>query len=587
MKPIHFAFYLLSIITIGIFSCSKGDITSSSGNEKQIAIDGFVTDEFGLYVKGALVEFGNITTTTSIDGYFQIPRTKYYGEAYIKVSKQGYFTGSRTLVLKKSTSAHVRISLMPRPNISLFNATWNSHLDFGTQIKIVFTSNSIVDFQGNPYADMVSPAVRYLDPTDFSIRNTMPGDQVGINMAGEMQQLGSFGMVELEIWSPSGIKLQFKDSTQILLRIEIPESIRSNAPSLIPLWYFDEEIGLWKEHGVATRYGNFYEGKISHFGFWNCAVSFSSKQLIGRLLDNLNYSIVNANVKLTLQRNGVPIYFRTNNDGVFEGLVPTNDILTFELMDDCKNLVYSKNIGPFTTNSELGDILIPINSSHIHSFEGSAVDCNNHELSNVLILANCGNEFYSMHANDNGKYTKSLILCKNDLVSITAFDLKTLKQSSTFLFNLPGPVLVSTLQVCSDTFTSDEFISFEASDGASKRYLLNIVHTINMGSGYGHSLSSNFDSTYNYLVLQDKPKLFTPIPILEITFRINDLFYAAIYNDKNMEGTLQYSMIANKIGEFYEGTFHAKKIFKGRFIKNELLSEDLTVNGTFRIKRKI
>jgi len=41
-------------------------------------------------------------------------------------------------------------------------------------------------------------------------------------------------------------------------------------PTSIPLWYFNESNGLWKQDGTATKTGNTYVGEVSHFSWWNC-----------------------------------------------------------------------------------------------------------------------------------------------------------------------------------------------------------------------------------------------------------------------------------------------------------------------------
>jgi hypothetical protein len=53
------------------------------------------------------------------------------------------------------------------------------------------------------------------------------------------------------------------------LTIDVPESQTATAPATIPLWFFDEEAGVWQEEGEATRQGDKYIGTVKHFTDWN------------------------------------------------------------------------------------------------------------------------------------------------------------------------------------------------------------------------------------------------------------------------------------------------------------------------------
>ena len=55
----------------------------------------------------------------------------------------------------------------------------------------------------------------------------------------------------------------------------------------MPLWYFDEQKGMWVEEGVATKQGNQYVGTVNHFTDWNCDIPSEWNTVItGRILCN-------------------------------------------------------------------------------------------------------------------------------------------------------------------------------------------------------------------------------------------------------------------------------------------------------------
>lgn len=586
MKSTTASIWFLVFLLGFTLSCSKDDKKENPVVEKQVAIDGFITDDQGKNIEGAIVEFENLRTTTNKEGYFQFPETKYTDHAYIKASKAGYFAGSRTLFLQKSKLANVRISLLPKLFSKSFVSSSSSTIDIGT-VQLEIPANAIVNENGQNYHGTVNVAIQYLNPTDFSIRNAMPGDLVGLSTNNELQGLGSYGMAAIELQSTSGTKLQIKDNTEIKLRIEIPTSLRVHAPASIPLWYFDETDGLWREQGKATKNGNVYEGNVKHFSFWNCDDFFPVVHLRGRVIDYSGDPVVNTNVTLTIVSNGLKGFDRTNRDGIFEGLVPENELMILEIADECGNVIDSKNIGPFSTDVYLGDLQIIFISSHLSSIEGTVVDCNHQALNDAIVLISVGSISYSLRTNQNGNFAGTLTFCENNPITITAYDIKTLKQSKPVVYNLPGPVMVSPIQVCDDTIQSDEYLSLFLSDGTSQLFLSE--SNLNVVIDNSHDILARVvDTATNILFdlsLDLSPKLATEIPILTVFYIVNDTLYYTT-PIPNTGGILEYTKVANTIGEYYEGHFQARTLTKENFNTGDPYGTVTFMNGNFRIKRK-
>ena len=89
----------------------------------------------------------------------------------------------------------------------------------------------------------------------------MPGALIGIRTNNQKEILRTFGMAAIEIEDELGNKLQLRIGKEATLTFVIPTNIQSSAPNLIPLWYFDTEIGIWREEGQATKVNNTYVGK--------------------------------------------------------------------------------------------------------------------------------------------------------------------------------------------------------------------------------------------------------------------------------------------------------------------------------------
>jgi ABC-type sulfate transport system permease subunit len=100
----------------------------------------------------------------------------------------------------------------------------------------------------------------------------MPGNLTGITINNEQKILQTYGMIAVEMEGSSGEALNIAGSKQATISFPIPSAMLANAPATIPLWHFDETIGVWKEEGTATKQGNAYVGVVTHFSFWNCDV---------------------------------------------------------------------------------------------------------------------------------------------------------------------------------------------------------------------------------------------------------------------------------------------------------------------------
>ena len=116
--------------------------------------------------------------------------------------------------------------------------------------------------------------------------------------------LASYGMIAVELESTAGEKLQIATGNSATLTMPIPSSIQSSAPATIALWSVNEQTGIWKEEGTATRSGSNYVGTVSHFSFWNCDISIPAVNLSMTIKDEHAVPLVHAHVRLTRQNPG-------------------------------------------------------------------------------------------------------------------------------------------------------------------------------------------------------------------------------------------------------------------------------------------
>ncbi|RZM17748.1 MAG: hypothetical protein EOO88_42550, partial [Pedobacter sp.] len=264
--------------------------------------------------------------------------------------------------------------------------------------------------------------------------------------------LVTYGMAAVELTSGSGEKLQVAPGKKAKLTLPLPASITGSAPANIPLWHFDEAIGLWKQEGSATKVGNSYEGEVSHFSFWNCDVPNNYVQVDMTVKTSTNLPIHWAQAKITNLANGQAAWGYTDSSGYVSGAVPPNAQLKLELFSNysCGNAIHTQTFNTSNSNLSLGTIQIN-NSSSMATVTGSVTNCNNAPVTNGAIYIFRGNQVGRYNLSNLGTYNIPFHLCDVTSLPVTVIgeDYTSLQQSTVQNFTLvPGVNTLPTFQAC-------------------------------------------------------------------------------------------------------------------------------------------
>ncbi|MCX6293365.1 MAG: carboxypeptidase-like regulatory domain-containing protein, partial [Sphingobacteriales bacterium] len=366
---------VLLLAATALWSCQKDLDETLVDNINQIpnlttkinsSVSGFVVDENNQAVAGASVVVYDKTTTTDDYGYFSVKNVNVVKTAaVVTINKSGYFPGIKTYIATENKSAFFRIKLIPKLNSGSFNGLNGGTITLTNGMKIDFPVNGIQDLlssNSNPYSGTVYVSASYIDPTASDINSIMPGDLRGINEEGSMQVLQSFGMVAVKLTGDQGQALQIASGKKATLTFPIPSALSSTAPTSIPLWYFDESNGLWKEEGSATKVGNNYVGDVAHFSFWNCDVPSNFVQFNCTLVNEAGAPIPYTWVKIT--NVNFPQSYRyglTDSSGFVAGAVPNNASLKLDVYTqfDCGTAAFTQTFSTTSSNVSLGNLTIP------------------------------------------------------------------------------------------------------------------------------------------------------------------------------------------------------------------------------------
>ncbi|QEC44175.1 carboxypeptidase-like regulatory domain-containing protein [Pseudobacter ginsenosidimutans] len=381
---------LASLVSIYI-ACQRDDYGSlpsgpNPAEKTQISISGRVLDDENLPVNGALVKAGNLTANTDLNGNFQIKNVTLDANAsFVKVEKAGFFSGSRTFKGTKGSTHYVSIQLIKKNDAGSFASDAGGDITVPNGGSVSFEAGSIIDAQTkSPYTGTVSVSAFWLNPTVDNFLEIMPGELRGVDENDKQVGLQSFGMMVVELTGASGEKLQLTGSKPATMKFPIAPAQQASAPATIAFWSFNDTTGLWKQEGMATRQGNEYIGKASHFSFWNCDAPFTLVDFKATLKGQDGNPVKGFRVVLKTadDETGPTASSYTDTAGVVAGLIPAGRRLKMTVFGKCNDELLSQEIGPFSAATDLGNITVNIPADSKVTFTGEILNCSGSPLQN-------------------------------------------------------------------------------------------------------------------------------------------------------------------------------------------------------------
>ncbi|MFT3907788.1 MAG: hypothetical protein QM737_00050 [Ferruginibacter sp.] len=555
-------------------------------------LQGNIVDESGLPAAGVSVKAGSQTTSTDAKGYFRINNASLDKKNTLVVAqKTGYFKGMRHFAATSGTN-YVFIKLIKKTDAGTVDAAAGGTVTLSNGGTVSLPANGIVvAASGSGYTGPVHVYAQYIDPSATDIAATVPGSFDGIDKDGKNVVLTSYGMMAVELESASGEKLQIKDGSVATLTSPIPSAAAATAPASIPLWFVDEQIGLWREEGTATKQGNNYVGDVKHFTFWNCDFPNASVTLSMTILNPSNLPLVNTAVRIT--RPGTSWLTSrtdyTDSLGQVSGLVPSNEALLLEVLDPCGNTSYSQNISGLTQDTDLGNITVAGSSAGVLNIVGRLVDCSNQPVTNGYVIITFGNTYRNASTDANGYYEAAFVVCPGSAstASILAVDRGTgggAQYSTNVVVNLTTPVSnLADIVVC-DT-PADAYINYNI-DGVD--YYWTPQNSFQMfGMYYPATGGPGTDATLFQADNQPGPRQFymnvataSTVGTYPSTVTSTDAFPpgGSVFFLPGFTTTI--TSYASSWPDYFEGSF------SGQYTHSSTGSTVHTINGTFRIQHQ-
>ena len=402
-KTIKMKKLTLLFLIILTFGCQRDEPVSLSGNDNQsnTADDttfiqnfgdvttanfiGRITDANGNNLSGVQITIGNATTITDHHGIFILNNVSVYEKfAYVKAFKSGYLNGSRTIVPVTDGVNDIQITLLQKNVIETIGSGTESEVLFN-DIKTIFPGD-FVDENGYAYSGQVEVSMHYLAPNREETFRQMPGSLLGQTTTNDAQVLETYGMIAVDLFSPSGDRLNIAEGSPATVEFTIDADQLSIAPETINLWHFDDEVGYWKEEGEATRIGNKYMAEMSHFSWWNYDIPRDFVTVCFNIISEVVFSsLPNNYVEIIFNETGQIIFTGTANElGQECGRIPVNSEITIIIygVDECEDhILYQEVLGPFSTDTTV-DITVPVPNILMTNLTGTVNNCDGNPVTN-------------------------------------------------------------------------------------------------------------------------------------------------------------------------------------------------------------
>ncbi len=489
MKALNFTKLILAIFFMSFISCDNesyddrltenptvvpDNFSEYFGNDISRDFMGKVIDVNHNPISNVEISIGSDAVLTDVNGVFVIRDADVKERfAYVKAKKAGYIHGSRSLVPSEGTN-QIRIMLLQENVINTIETGIESIVTLPNGSSVKFDGN-FVKPDGSAYSGSVDVVMHHLDPAEEDMRLQMPGMLYAENQDGEERLLQTFGMLAVELKGSGGEDLNLAEGSTAEMTMPLDSSLLATAPQTIPLWYFDENLGYWKEEGQATLQGNTYVGEVSHFSFWNCDVQADASMVCVNVLSDDGQPLSNVQIKITSAVYGSS-YGYTNSNGVACGFVPSGETLILEINlfyeGNCdSDPTYTEDIGPFSGDDIVTVNLPPVTTANTETVTGFFKSCDGSPVDNGYVELIHNGLTYTDDV-ENGAFEFSIMSCPDDSTfTLAGFDFDNFQTTGEVSFTITSPNTdIGNLIACN---TVDEFAVISVGDFYETTFLGN------------------------------------------------------------------------------------------------------------------
>ena len=298
---------------------------------------------------------------------------------------------------------------------------------------------------------------------------------------------------------------------------------------------------------------------------------------INGIIQSENGSLLNGTkINLTNLNDTIPIQSTFSNNGKFSFFVNKNIPLKLRMYQytNCGQVEFSKEIGPFTQNTNIGIVTVVFPSNNQLFVHGILTDCNGAVVTNGVVRYTTNNFTKYTFSDNNGAYALNIDNCQNDTYNLTAFDEQNNKFSNSFTISGVGDI-TKNFNVCN---TSDEYLQIQSGDPILDNTIFQNIYvtdSLNYLIIYASENTKNENVSFSMKALIDnntgsavKLNFFDP------KISINNLGNNVSLNTINLQA------FPVSLGDYYIGNFTINGV------TNNYTNKSMNLTGNFKIKKK-
>jgi len=504
-------FVLLISLVLFATSCNKDDSPSNPQNQDPDPIAfaqnfgsdisrtflGTVLDTNNNPIENVTISIGSSIAMTDANGVFIINNASVNQRfGYIKAKKIGFIHASRAVIPSEGTNK-VRITMLAETSAGTTSSGTQETISLQNGASVALEGDYIKP-DGSSYSGSVNVIMHHLDPADDNMQDQIPGMLYAANAQNEARMLQTFGMLAIELRGDNNEDLNLAEGSSAQITMPLDPSLIANAPSSIPLWYFDEVNGYWIEDGQATLVGNAYIGTVSHFSFWNCDIPAEYVDFCATVNDSSGNPLANTNVTLTSTNYGTS-YGYTNENGETCGLVPSNETLEIKVYsyvacDDSP--IYVSTIGPYAENTNISVTVSSDPSLISETVVGVFNDCDGNPVTDGYVNLRYDNQYFTEIVT-NGDFEINLVRCDTyETFRIKAYDYVNIQETDSLNYTFTTPITnLGSIQSCNSI---EEFITYQVDNHPPITYNFNVQGGLDGNYLYISYFSDNQEYFLNF-----------------------------------------------------------------------------------------
>ena len=238
---------------------------------------GRVLDISGNAISNATIQVGSLTRSSDANGNFSFNELNVSNRVIVNASKADYLNNSKIVQIQKDLETTTTIVLAQESG-SRFSSSDETTVEGSGGGALTLPADIYVDREGNSFSGEVELSLNYYPISTPQGREMFPGNFDAINSANERGTLRSYGFVTMSLQDSSGNPLGINGRANITIPADLS---LGTPPATIPLWYYDEDRGIWVEDGVATydEATQSYQGAITRIAVYNLDVFMNSGNL--------------------------------------------------------------------------------------------------------------------------------------------------------------------------------------------------------------------------------------------------------------------------------------------------------------------